>query len=113
MTIYVITSQSFPTDIVEVTNRSDSAAFWRGDAKTWIVTETPDATPDELAEAKAIEAWLYDNYNAGAHWIVETTPTERHVVELRRQTPGEYRVALERHWRTMQDYSDDIRGYGE
>lgn len=109
MTIYVITSRSFPTDIAEVTTRAESAAIWRKDADTWIVTEEPDATPDELAEVKTIEAWLYDNYNAGAHWIVETTPTERHVIELRRQTPGQYRVALERHWRTVEDYASDIR----
>jgi len=109
MTIYVVTSASFPDDIVEVTDSADDAAFWREDAKTWVVTEAPDATPDELAEVKAIEAWLYDNYNAGAHWVVETTPTERHVIELRRQTPGQYRVALERHWRTMDDYAADIR----
>ena len=109
MAIYVITSQSFPDDIVNVTASDSSAAIWRDSANNWIVTEQPDATPDELAEVKAIEAWLYDNYNAGAHWIVETTPTERHVVELRRQTPGQYRVALERHWRTMEDYAGDIR----
>lgn len=109
MTIYVITSQSFPTDIVEVTDCANSAAFWREDAKTWLVSEEPAATLDEMAEAKAIEAWLYDNYNAGAHWIVETTPFVRHIIEMRRQTPGQYRVALERHWRTMDDYAADIR----
>ncbi len=109
MTIYVVTSRSFPDDIVEVTARESGAKFWRESANDWVVTEQPDATPDELAEVKAIEAWLYDNYNAGAHWIVETTPTERHVIELRRQTPGQYRVALERHWRTMEDYAGDIR----
>lgn len=109
MTIYVITSQSFPTDIVEVTDSATSAAIWRDSPNAWIVTEAPDATPDELAEVKAIEAWLYDNYNAGAHWIVETTPIARHVIELRRQTPGQYRVALERHWRTMEDVAGDIR----
>lgn len=109
MAIYVITSRSFPTDIVEVTRYESSAAYWRESKNDWIVTEQPGATPDELAEVKAIEAWLYDNYNAGAHWIVETTPTERHVIELRRQTPGEYRVALERHWRAMEDYAGDIR----
>lgn len=109
MTIYVVTSASFPTYIVEVTRYESSANIWRDSVNDWIVTEEPDATPAELAEVKAIEAWLYDNYNAGAHWIVETTPTERHVIELRRQTPGEYRVALERHWRTMDDYAADIR----
>lgn len=109
MTIYVIASASFPTDIVEVTRYETSAAIWRNSDHDWIVTEEPDATPDELAEVKALEAWLYDNYNAGAHWVVETTPTERHVIELRSQTPGEYRVALERRWRTMDDYAADIR----
>lgn len=109
MTIYVVTSRSFPDDLVEVTDRDTSAAIWREDAATWVVTEEPDATPDELAEVARIEAWLYDNYNAGAHWIVETTEPCRHVIELRRQTPGQYRVALERHWRTMDDYAADIR----
>lgn len=109
MTIYVVTSASFPDDIVEVTRYESSAKFWRESENDWIVTEQPDATPDEMAEVKALEAWLYDNYNAGAHWVVETTPTERHVIELRRQTLGQYRAELERRWRTMDDYAGDIR----
>lgn len=108
MTIYVITSQSFPDDIVEVTDRADSAAFWRDD-KTWIVTEQPDADASELAEVARLNAWLYDNYGAGAHWIVETTDDCRHVIELRQQTPGQYRAALQRRWETMEDYAGDIR----
>lgn len=113
MTIYVITSQAFPTDIVEVTNRADSAAIWRADCNTWLVTEEPDATAQETLRVAELNQWLNDNYNAGAHWIVETRDDCRHVAELRRQTIGQYRVALERHWRTMQDYSDDIRGHAE
>ena len=109
MTIYVITSAAFPDDIVEVTRYASSADFWRKSKNDWIVTEAPAATAEELAQVEALEAWLYDNYNAGAHWIVETTPKERHVIELRRQTLGEYRVALERHWLALQDHSDEIR----
>lgn len=113
MTIYVITSRSFPDDIVEVTNRDASVAVWRNSANDWIVTEELDADAAELAEVARINAWLYDNYNAGAHWIVETTDDCRHVIELRRQTPGQYRVALERRWRTMEDYSQEVRAAGE
>ena len=109
MTIYVITSRSFPTDLVEVTDRDTSAAIWRENAKTWVVTEEPDADTAELAEVARLNAWLYDNYNAGAHWIVETTDDCRHVIEMRRQTPSQYRAALQRRWETMQDYASDIR----
>lgn len=109
MTIYVITSRSFPTDIVEVTRYESSAAFWRESKNDWIVTEEPDADTAELAEVARLNAWLYDNYNAGAHWIVETTDDCRHVIEMRRQTPGQYRAALQRRWETMQDYASDIR----
>lgn len=106
MTIYVITS-AVDGDLAEVTTRASTADIWRGHG--FDVAEAPDATADELAAVAALNQWLYDNYNAGAHWIIETTPDERHVIELRRQTPGQYRVALERHWRTMSDYCDDVR----
>lgn len=111
MTIYVITSRYTWGDteyetIMEVTDRADSADFYR---EHFHVTEEHDASADELLRVADLNEWLHDNYNAGAHWIVETMPDVRHVVELRRQTPGEYRVALERRWRDMDDYSADIR----
>ncbi len=106
MTIYVIRGKMF-NDIWEVTARKPSTVWTDSDDVT--VEEHPDASPDELAEVARLNAWLYDNYNAGAHWIVETTEDARHVIEMRNQTPGQYRVALERQWSAMSDYCDDIR----
>lgn len=106
MTIYVITSRHDANDIVEVTANAASADFWR---KDWTVTEHPDATPEEMEQVEDITEWLMDNYSAGAHWVFETTPTAAHVIALRSHTPGEYRVALERQWRAMDDYAADIR----
>lgn len=110
MSIYVIRSSLFH-DIWDVTTREPSDV-WKNSEGCYI-EEQPDATADELARVAEIEQWLIDNYNAGAHWIAETTPTARHVVELRTQTPGEYRVALERHWRALDDHCREVRAAGE
>jgi hypothetical protein len=109
MTIYVIRGNLFG-DIWEVTSRTPSSVWYESDGCH--VEEHPDATADELARVADLETWLLDNYNAGAHWIVETTDSARHVIELREQTPGQYRVALERHWRTMDDVCHDVRAAG-
>jgi len=110
MTIYVITSrytwgETECETIMEVTARATDAEFYRAH---FHVTEEPDASDEELARVVDLNEWLHANYNAGAHWIVETTGDSRHVVEMRRQTPGQYRVALQRQWETMNEYRDDI-----
>jgi hypothetical protein len=110
MTIYVITSRYTWGDtehesIMEVTPRATDAEFYRAH---FHVTEEPDASEQELERVAELNQWLYANYNAGAHWIVETAQDARHVVEMRRQTPGQYRAALQRQWETKDDYRDDI-----
>jgi hypothetical protein len=106
MTIYVIRGKAFG-DIWDVTNQPPCGA-WIGNCNVTI-EEHPDMSDDERQELLALKRWLIDNYNAGAHWIVETTPDARHIVELRNQTAGQYRVSLERHWLAMSDYSRDVR----
>lgn len=106
MTIYAIRSARFG-DLWDVTNHKPSTDWINADV---VIEEHPDADVFEMAEVAALNEWLHANYHAGAHWIVETMDDCRHVLELRTMTPGEYRVALERHWRGMEDYSADIKG---
>jgi hypothetical protein len=109
MTIYVIRSASFG-DIVEATTHESSADIWRRD-DTWTIEEQPDATDDETVALEALDAWLIDNYDNGAHWVYETTDRARHVVGLR-EAQGDiaaYRATLRAQWELVGDYADDIR----
>lgn len=106
MTIYAIRSARFG-DLWDVTTATPST-FWATNADVTI-TEHPDATADELATVAELNQWLIDNYNAGAHWIVETTDDAQHILKLREMTLGEYRVALERNWLSLEDYAADVR----
>jgi hypothetical protein len=106
MTIYAIRSARFG-DLWDVTTTTPST-IWTNNADV-VIEEHPDATADELARVEELNDWLHANYNAGAHWIVETTDDARHILELRSMTAGQYRVALERQWRSMDDYALEIR----
>lgn len=111
MTIYVIRStDEFDNGaIVQVTTYASSVAVWRNSSADYLIEEHQDATPEEQAQVDALNEWLYDNYNNGAHWIVETTDRAQHVVALREKSIDQYKRELSRHWNIVEDHAAEIR----
>jgi hypothetical protein len=70
-----------------------------------------DVTPtaDELVAVAALNSWLVEHYEQGAHWIVETTSDEEHVAKLRELGMAAYRAELREEWELTESYADDIR----
>lgn len=70
-----------------------------------------DVTPtaDELVAVAALNSWLVEHYEQGAHWIVETTDDNEHVVKLRELGMAAYRAELRAEWELTEAYAFDIR----
>lgn len=88
-----------------------------GDAWTkdnmFAVTEHPDMTEEERAPITQIKDWLLDNYNAGAHWIVECVEDAELVLLLRELGEEEMREELEGRWELKEGMAREVRAAGE
>lgn len=63
----------------------------------------PDATEDEAAQLEELKAWLLPQYEAGAHWVIETMEDEKLLLGLRQLGPAKLRADLKRFWKLQNE----------
>jgi hypothetical protein len=93
------------------TDRAVAAAEAAQEAGYAVRASVGDVTPtaDELVAVAALNSWLVDHYEEGAHWIVETTSDNEHVAKLRELGMSAYRAELRAEWELTESYAFDIR----
>ena len=103
--IYVIRNTQ-DNSIVGITTDGASGAAY---ARVGCTLEAqPDATLSEQLAVDGLNAWLREHYEAGAHWVYETTSPDEHVVALREQTMDAYKHSLRARWELLAGVSVDI-----
>lgn len=110
MTIYAI-RWADDQSLFEATDHQPGEA-WRKD-DLFSITEHPDMTEAEKEPIAGITSWLLDNYNNGAHWIVECVEDAELVLLLRELGEEAMREELQARWELKEGMAREVRAAGE